>query len=174
MEPQPAEAGSFAGVKETNLRYESDERYMCDFLDYEIKDMLRMKKFIEDEALEEEPELENAEEQPITITQQSIQDKNVVLTVKNQRDRQSVRLESSQFLTYTAKSAGVPLRVIGSKNTSGVPSVSIQTRKIETRTNSNVCNVDMKKGSQQPAIVYNASSIVIFTGFPLKFLRTSL
>ena len=69
MEPQPAEAGSFAGVKETNLRYESDERYMCDFLDYEIKDMLRMKKFIEDEALEEEPELENAEEQPITITQ---------------------------------------------------------------------------------------------------------
>lgn len=42
---------------------------MCDFLDYEIKDMLRMKKFIEDEGLEEEPELENAEERPITITQ---------------------------------------------------------------------------------------------------------
>ncbi|HXX97616.1 MAG TPA: hypothetical protein VEL11_10930 [Candidatus Bathyarchaeia archaeon] len=43
--------------------------YMCDFLGYEIKDMLRMKKFIEEEALEEEPELENAEERPITITQ---------------------------------------------------------------------------------------------------------
>jgi hypothetical protein len=42
---------------------------MCDFLDYEIKDMLRMKKFIEEEGLEEEPELEKAEEQPITITQ---------------------------------------------------------------------------------------------------------
>jgi hypothetical protein len=42
--------------------------YMCDFLDYEIKDMLQMKKFIEEEALEE-PELEKAEEQPITITQ---------------------------------------------------------------------------------------------------------
>ena len=41
---------------------------MCDFLDYEIQEMLRMKKFIEDEALEEEPELENPE-QPITITQ---------------------------------------------------------------------------------------------------------
>jgi len=38
---------------------------MCDFLDYEIKDRLRMKKFIE----EEEPELEKAEEQSITITQ---------------------------------------------------------------------------------------------------------
>lgn len=46
-------------------------RHMCDFLDYEIKDMLRMKKFIEVEALQEEPELENAEEQPIMITQQS-------------------------------------------------------------------------------------------------------
>jgi hypothetical protein len=44
-------------------------RYMCDFLGYEIKDMLRMKKFIEEEALEEGPELEKAEEQPITITQ---------------------------------------------------------------------------------------------------------
>jgi len=38
---------------------------MCDFLDIEIKDRLRMKKFIE----EEESELEKAEEQPITITQ---------------------------------------------------------------------------------------------------------
>jgi hypothetical protein len=43
--------------------------YMCDFLGYEIKDMLRMKKFIEEDVLEEEPELEKAEEQPITITQ---------------------------------------------------------------------------------------------------------
>jgi len=40
---------------------------MCD--GYEIKDRLRMKKFIEEEALEEEPELEKTEEQPITITQ---------------------------------------------------------------------------------------------------------
>ena len=32
-------------------------------------DILRMKKFIEEEAVEEEPELEKAEEQPITITQ---------------------------------------------------------------------------------------------------------
>jgi hypothetical protein len=36
-----------------------------DFLGYEIKDMLPRKKFIE----EEEPELEKAEEQPITISQ---------------------------------------------------------------------------------------------------------
>ena len=42
---------------------------MCDFLGYEIKDKLRMKKSIEEEALEEELELEKAEEQPITITQ---------------------------------------------------------------------------------------------------------
>lgn len=42
---------------------------MCDFLDYEIKDRLRMKKFIEEEALEAEAELEKSEEQPITITQ---------------------------------------------------------------------------------------------------------
>ena len=41
--------------------------YMCDFLGYEIKDMLRMKKFIEEDALEKEPELEKVEEQPITI-----------------------------------------------------------------------------------------------------------
>ena len=40
--------------------------YMCDFLDYKIKDMIRMKNFIEEEALEEEPELEKAEEQPIS------------------------------------------------------------------------------------------------------------
>ena len=39
---------------------------MCNFLGYEIKDKLRMKKFIEEEALEQEPELEKAEEQPIT------------------------------------------------------------------------------------------------------------
>ena len=42
---------------------------MCDFLGYEIKERLRMKQFIEEEALEGESELEKAEEQPITITQ---------------------------------------------------------------------------------------------------------
>jgi hypothetical protein len=42
---------------------------MCDFLGYEIKDRLRMKKFIEEEVLEEESELEKPEEQPIMITQ---------------------------------------------------------------------------------------------------------
>ena len=41
---------------------------MCDFIGYEIKDRLRMKKIIEEEALEE-VELEKVEEQPITITQ---------------------------------------------------------------------------------------------------------
>lgn len=42
-------------------------RVMCDFIGYEIKDRLRMKKIIEEEALEE-VELEKVEEQPITIT----------------------------------------------------------------------------------------------------------
>jgi hypothetical protein len=42
---------------------------MCDFIGYEIKDRLRMKKIIEEEDLEEEPELEEVQEQPITITQ---------------------------------------------------------------------------------------------------------
>jgi hypothetical protein len=42
---------------------------MCDFLGYETKDMLRMRKFIEEDALEEEPEFEKVEQQPITITQ---------------------------------------------------------------------------------------------------------
>jgi len=42
---------------------------MCDFLDYEVKDRLRMKKFFEEEALVEEPEFEKVEEQSITITQ---------------------------------------------------------------------------------------------------------
>jgi hypothetical protein len=42
---------------------------MCDFLGYEIKDRLRMKKILEEEALEEEPELEKAQEQPIAVTQ---------------------------------------------------------------------------------------------------------
>ena len=41
---------------------------MCDFISYEIKDRLRMKKTLEEEALEE-PELEQAQEQPITVTQ---------------------------------------------------------------------------------------------------------
>jgi hypothetical protein len=43
-------------------------RVMCDFIGYEIKDRLRMKKIIEDEALEE-VELEKVQEEPITITQ---------------------------------------------------------------------------------------------------------
>lgn len=42
---------------------------MCDFIGYEIKDRLRMKKILEEEALEEEPELEQAQEQPITVAQ---------------------------------------------------------------------------------------------------------
>jgi len=42
---------------------------MCDILGYEIKDRLRMKKILEEEALEEEPELEKAQEQPIAVTQ---------------------------------------------------------------------------------------------------------
>ncbi len=41
---------------------------MCEFIGYEIKDRLRMKKIIEEQELEE-PELEKPEEQPITITQ---------------------------------------------------------------------------------------------------------
>jgi hypothetical protein len=43
-------------------------RVMCDFIGYEVKDKLRMKKIIEEEALEE-VELEKVQEQPITITQ---------------------------------------------------------------------------------------------------------
>ena len=42
---------------------------MCDFIGYEIKDRLRMKKIIEEETVEEEAELEKVQEQPITITQ---------------------------------------------------------------------------------------------------------
>jgi hypothetical protein len=44
---------------------------MCDFIGYEIKDKHRMKKILEEEDLEAEPELEKVheEEQPITITQ---------------------------------------------------------------------------------------------------------
>jgi len=41
---------------------------MCEFIGYEIKDRLRMKKIIEEQELEQ-PELEKAEEQPITIIQ---------------------------------------------------------------------------------------------------------
>jgi len=46
---------------------------MCDFLGYEIKERLRMKKFIEKKALVEERKLETTrlEERPITITQYS-------------------------------------------------------------------------------------------------------
>jgi len=40
---------------------------MCDFIGYELKDKWRMKKIVED--LEEQPELEKAQEQPLTVTQ---------------------------------------------------------------------------------------------------------
>jgi hypothetical protein len=40
---------------------------MCEFIGYEIKDRLRMKKIIEEQELEE-PDIEKQEEQPITIT----------------------------------------------------------------------------------------------------------
>jgi len=40
---------------------------MCDFIDYELKDRLRMKKTVEEQQLEE-LELEKVEEQPITIS----------------------------------------------------------------------------------------------------------
>ena len=43
------------------------EYNMCDFIDYGLKDRLRMKKTIEEQELEEELEFEKAEEQPITI-----------------------------------------------------------------------------------------------------------
>jgi len=39
--------------------------YMCDFIDYEIKDKLRTKKPIE----VEKPKLEKSEEQPIMVVQ---------------------------------------------------------------------------------------------------------
>jgi hypothetical protein len=42
---------------------------MCDFIGHEIKDRLRMKKILEEEALEEELEIEQAQEQPIMVTQ---------------------------------------------------------------------------------------------------------
>jgi hypothetical protein len=43
---------------------------MCDFIAYEIKDKWRFKyKIAEEEDLEEEPELEKVQEQPITMTQ---------------------------------------------------------------------------------------------------------
>jgi hypothetical protein len=41
---------------------------MCDFLGYELKDKWRMKKIVED-LEEEQPELEKAQEQPLTVTQ---------------------------------------------------------------------------------------------------------
>jgi hypothetical protein len=40
---------------------------MCDLIDYELKDRLRMKKTVEEQELEE-LELEKVEEQPITIS----------------------------------------------------------------------------------------------------------
>jgi hypothetical protein len=43
---------------------------MCDFIGHEIKDKWRIKnKIVEEVDLEEEPELEKIEEQPITMTQ---------------------------------------------------------------------------------------------------------
>jgi hypothetical protein len=41
---------------------------MCDFIGYELKDKWRMKKIVED-LEEEQPELEKAREQPLTVTQ---------------------------------------------------------------------------------------------------------
>jgi hypothetical protein len=44
---------------------------MCDFIGYEIRDSTRLKKrpILEEDLIEEEPELEKVEEQPITIGQ---------------------------------------------------------------------------------------------------------
>jgi hypothetical protein len=39
---------------------------MCDFIAYEIEDKRRMKKIVEEE---EQPELEEVQEQPLTVTQ---------------------------------------------------------------------------------------------------------
>jgi len=55
---------------ETDLRYNDDYKNrieMCDLIDYELKDRLRMKKTVEEQELEE-LELEKVEEQPITIS----------------------------------------------------------------------------------------------------------
>jgi len=41
---------------------------MCDFIGYELKNKWRMKKIVED-LEEEQPELEKAQEQPLTVTQ---------------------------------------------------------------------------------------------------------
>ncbi len=40
---------------------------MCDFIGYELKDRLRMKKAVGEQGLEEELEFEKAEEKPITV-----------------------------------------------------------------------------------------------------------
>jgi|GraSoiStandDraft_30_1057271.scaffolds.fasta_scaffold1746725_1 hypothetical protein len=40
---------------------------MCDFIGYELKDKWRMKKIVED-LEREQPELEKAQEQPLTVT----------------------------------------------------------------------------------------------------------
>ncbi len=43
---------------------------MCDYIGYEIKEKWRVEnKIVEEEDLEEEPELEKIQEQPITMTQ---------------------------------------------------------------------------------------------------------
>jgi len=41
---------------------------MCDFIGYELKERLRMKKVVEEQDLEQELEFEKAEEKPITIS----------------------------------------------------------------------------------------------------------
>ena len=41
---------------------------MCDFIGYELKDKWRMKKIVED-LEEEQPELEKAQEEPLSVTQ---------------------------------------------------------------------------------------------------------
>ena len=40
---------------------------MCDFIGYESKERLRMKKAVEEQELEKELEFEKAEEKPIII-----------------------------------------------------------------------------------------------------------
>jgi hypothetical protein len=42
---------------------------MCDFIGYELKDKWRVKKFVEEDLEEEQPELEKVQEQPLTVTQ---------------------------------------------------------------------------------------------------------
>lgn len=53
---------------ETDLYYkDGDKNSMCDFIGYQLKDRLRMKKAVEEQGLEEALEFEKAEEKPITV-----------------------------------------------------------------------------------------------------------